>query len=183
MSDRALPTPEELRQLLRFDPESGKLFWRERPASMFDFPAKAALWNRRYADKEGFKVMLKCGHMCGMMKGKHLLAHRVIWAIVHGRWPDGQIDHINGVPDDNRIENLRDVSHRENSRNVRLTSQNKSGHIGVHWDAFHGKWVARIGIDRVQRRLGRFDRLEDAVAARRKASLEAGFHPNHGRRM
>lgn len=106
-------------------------------------------------------------------------AHRVIWLVTYGEWPDGQIDHINGVKDDNRIENLRTVSVTGNQQNQHVRVDNTSGVTGVIFD--RGYWTAKIRANGKRLHLGRFKTLEAAAAARKAAELLYGFHPNHGR--
>src|SRR3546814_1788886 len=77
-------------------------------------------FNNKHAGKPALVAPSRAGHLCGHVKGIPLLAHRVAWAIHYGEWPNGQIDHINGDPSDNRIANLRDVSALENARNAKL---------------------------------------------------------------
>ena len=105
--------------------------------------------------------------------------HRVIWLITYGQWPEGQIDHINGVRDDNRIENLRAVSVTGNQQNQHVRVDNTSGVTGVLSD--RGGWTAKIRANGKRLHLGRFKTLEEATAARKAAELLYGFHPNHGR--
>lgn len=112
----------------------------------------------------------------GMIK-----AHRAAWLLGHGEVPDGPIDHINGDPSDNRLDNLRVVTQSENMRNASLYSNNKSGLPGVRWRDDKGKWVASIKIDGRHRGLGSFPDFFSACCARKSAELEHGFHPNHGR--
>jgi hypothetical protein len=116
----------------------------------------------------------------GMILNKPHQAHRVAWAIHFGEWPKF-IDHINGDKTDNRIENLRAVSFVENTRNRKRPTNNSSGHAGIYWHTKERRWVARIGDGAGRKRLGSFLNLDDAVAARRKAEVDLGYHPNHGR--
>ncbi len=104
--------------------------------------------------------------------------HRVIWLIAYGEWPKGQIDHINGIRDDNRIENLRDVTVQGNQRNQHIRTDNSSGVPGVRLE--NGKWRVRIKIDGKYISVGRFQDFDSAVAARKDAEAIYGFHPNHG---
>jgi hypothetical protein len=104
--------------------------------------------------------------------GKDYYVHRLIFFMMMGRWPEGEIDHINGDRSDNRWCNLREVSHAENSRNRRTQTTNTSGVTGVYWHAAAGKWVAQIQVGRKQIHLGLFVEFDDAVAARRAAELE-----------
>lgn len=106
-------------------------------------------------------------------------AHRVIWLITYGEWPEGQIDHINGVKDDNRIENLRAVSVTGNQQNQHVRVDNTSGVTGVIFD--RGYWTAKIRANGKRIHLGCFKSLEEAAAARKAAERLYGFHPNHGR--
>lgn len=181
-----LPTPEMLRQVLRYDPETGELTWLKRDVSLFTAPGKPAdgqarAWNSKMAGKPAFQCKNKAGHLTGRVFGKTMLAHRVAWAIHFGTWPADQIDHINGCGSDNRIGNLRDVSDAENKRNLRLRASNKSGVPGVfYWEKW-SKWVARICIGGKSKHIGLFATRDEAVAARLMAERALGFHPNHGR--
>ena len=91
------------------------------------------------------------------------------------------IDHINGDPFDNRIDNLRLVTQRENSMNRRLSCNNKSGVIGVHYYSSRKQWQAQITSEGKKINLGRFDNFDDAVKVRKDAEIKYGFHENHGR--
>lgn len=113
--------------------------------------------------------------MQGHCDGRLLLAHRVAWAIYHGAWPDRIVDHINHDKLDNRIQNLRLVTNSESARNKPLSPRNKSGVAGVQ--RVGNRWVVTISTTQ----LGSFRSFDDAVAARRAAEVEMGFHPNHGR--
>ena len=79
------------------------------------------------------------------------------------------VDHINGNGLDNRKENLRIVTKRENSINSKTQSNNTSGVKGVAFDKSRNKWIVQIMIDKKSKNLGRFDNFEDAVQARKDA--------------
>ena len=71
-------------------------------------------------------------------------AHRLVWAMHTGKYPDGVIDHINGIRHDNRPENLRDTTIQGNAQNrTRLQSNNKSGFHGVSWNKTAKAWTAQ----------------------------------------
>jgi len=109
-------------------------------------------------------------------------AHRIIWEIHNGDIPDGfQIDHINGVRDDNRIENLRVVTIQENRKNHRPRSDNKSGKVGVYWVKSRNKWGAEIQDNKKKVLLGQFTNKTDAIKAREEAEKKYGYHVNHGK--
>ena len=107
-------------------------------------------------------------------------AHRLIWLYVYGEWPNS-IDHINRNKHDNRISNLRNVSHSTNLKNQKLRSTSSSGVHGVHWYKAGNKWHSEIKVNYKKICLGYSDSLLDAVCIRKSAEIEHGFHPSHGR--
>ena len=80
-----------------------------------------------------------------------------------------EVDHINGKPNDNRIENLRIVTHEDNMKNVKLPNNNTSGYKGVYYSTLERKWKAAIRINKKQKHLGTFNTKEETVAARKNA--------------
>lgn len=179
------PPQETLNALLKYESQTGRLYWKERPETMFTETSKHSqghvrrYWNSRYAGKEAFTWHIS-GYRFGTLFKEKFAAHRVIWKMIHG--VDAQeIDHINGDRADNRIENLRDVSRAENRRNIRMLSNNTSGHMGVIKCSSSGRWHARIKVKGRSIHLGSYSYLEEAVLRRKQAEAEYGFHVNHGR--
>lgn len=182
MADQMLPSQAVLNQFLRYEPDTGKLYWRERTDEMFTGgdDRTHTVWNSRYAGKEAFITPNEKGYLYGSIHKQKMKAHRVIWKMVTGEEPD-QIDHINGDTADNRWENLRDVEGWQNQRNMKRPKNNTSGQIGVSWDSARSLWAAEIWNRGKKHALGRFESFDDAVAARKAAQERFGFHPNHGR--
>lgn len=185
MKRRKLPTQERLLALLAYDPETGRLFWRDRPVSMFREGEHGAehtcrWWNNRFAGREAFTVRHPSGYLMGKIDGEMWLAHRVIWKLVYGTEPN-EIDHEDGTKSDNKLSNLRDVDRSGNRRNQPLPITNTSGAMGVTWAPKQGKWHARITVAGCRIHLGSFSCFDAAVAARKAAERELGFHANHGR--
>ena len=118
----------------------------------------------------------------GKVLGLSFSAHRVIFAIVHGKYPAGDTDHINGDKADNRIANLREVTHAENARNQKIPSNNKTGVIGVSFCKREQRFVANIRCGGRQKNLGYFACITAAMIARVRASRVYGYHRNHGGR-
>lgn len=118
----------------------------------------------------------------GLFRKNHLV-HRLIWLIETGRFPKYQIDHIDGDTTNNRITNLRDVSIKEQSKNLSRRATNTSGVTGVTWDRHARAWTAQIQVDKKAVYLGNFkdNAFEEAVKARKEAEKIYGFHPNHDR--
>ena len=101
-------------------------------------------------------------------------AHRVVWCKHYGEWPDGEIDHINGIKSDNRICNLRIATSQMQMQNRGTLKSNTSGYRGIN-KMSNGTWRARIALFDVRHSLGCFKTYEEALAARKKA--EAELHP------
>jgi hypothetical protein len=163
---------ENLKGLLRYDAESGKLFWLPRDGNKS--------FNTRYAGREAITADSGNGYLVGDILGKKVYAHRVIFALCNGYWPSA-IDHIDGNKANNRIENLRAVTAAENAQNCARSSSNKSGVTGVSLHKKLGKWQATITISGQSKYLGLFESVDAAAAARAQAAKNAGFHSNHGR--
>lgn len=111
------------------------------------------------------------------LRGRFYFEHHVVWMIENGVWPAATIDHINGDPSDNRIENLRDVSIQINLQNQRRAhvSNKSSGMLGVSRRK-NGKFDARIVYKGRNLHVGTFDSAELAHAAyvRAKRMLHVG---------
>jgi len=108
--------------------------------------------------------------------------HRLIWEMFNGEIPEGyEIDHVNHIRDDNRLENLRLVSRQDNRRNQAKSPKNTSGVIGVSRYNPRNKWQAQIKLNGKNIHLGFYDDFNDAVKVRKAKEMELGFHANHGK--
>lgn len=171
---------EILRQIIEYDPGTGILRWKEKPAHLATSLRSLRSWNSRLAGRTALTAKDSGGYLHGTIFGKNVLAHRVAWALHYGQWPQGHIDHINGDIADNRIENLRIVTVRQNARNRKLSVRNRSGKTGVRQQ--DGLWLASISDDSGnERHLGSFPSFDAASAARSAAEADLGYHQNHGR--
>jgi len=161
-------THERLLELIRYDPDTGVLYHR---------------LGRRGVRAGGVAgTVKKDGYIVITLDRKGFVAHRLAWLYVHGSEPRNQIDHINGVRNDNRIANLRDVSPREQQHNSGLSVANKSGFIGVSYLKARRKWKAQIRYHGKSHHLGEFQNILDAMNAYQQA--KAAFHvlaPQEGR--
>jgi len=187
MTTKTLPCPTLLRQLLRYEPETGKLFWKKRHPWQFSNGLKITAthacntWNSRYSGLEALAHNNDKGYKSGSVNGVFISAHRVVWSVYHGSHAEDFMDHINGDRADNRIGNLRVVTNRENSKNSAMSIRNKSGHSGIFWDNRRMSWTVTIGSGESRKSLGAFKDISVAVEVRKRAEHEEGYHENHGR--
>jgi len=124
-------------------------------------------------DVAGCKI--KDGYISIQINNKKYKAHRLAWLYVYGEMPKLCIDHINGIRHDNRIENLRDVSRKINSQNIKkIPRNNTSGLLGAYWHKNRNKWVSQIAINGKDKHLGLFETPQLAHEAYLKAKRE--FH-------
>lgn len=155
-------TQARLRELLHYDPETGvftRLVARKGPKAWVGCVAGSP-------DRKGYTSIV-------IDQERHA-AHRLAWFYVHGSWPDGQIDHINGVKDDNRLANLRVVSNQVNGQNSRVArSSNRVGLLGV--TPWKKRFRASIYINGRSVYLGLFAEPEQAHAAYVEAKRQ--IHP------
>jgi hypothetical protein len=148
-------TQKDLVDLLDYNKDTGVFMWRKQ--------------------RRGIKTGVPLGTCNGFgylritVLGKSFYAHRLAWMYVHGQWPVGQIDHINGNKTDNSIKNLRDVSLQANLQNkVKAQANSESRILGVSWHKKAKKWQAHICVYKQRKYLGLFENIEDAEKAYQK---------------
>lgn len=178
MKSNKKPTSiEYLKSILDYNPSTGVLVWRKRGEGSFATLLAARCWNAKYPGKEAgtkWKRYIKV-----WVEGRGQKAHRIAWAIYHGNWPEGQIDHINGVFEDNRISNLRVVSNSLNQRNTAMRSNNTSGVNGVYYREKYDRWVASICLNGKNKHIGYFKTIEEAAKARKEEAEKHGYTDRH----
>lgn len=184
---KPLPTPEELRELLDYDPETGMLTWKRRDVKWFkgrNAHGHMRRWNSQHSGRPALASVHNDGYYWGNILKQMVLAHRAAWAIYTGVWPDDDIDHKNGVRSDNRIKNLRAVTHAVNGRNCAPYRKGVDLPPGVHRMKRNLKnpFIARIRIKQQGVHIGCFPTPEAAHEAYLKKAAELGFSPRHGRK-
>lgn len=143
---------EQLNAIILYDKDTGVLRWRIKTN-----PRAPAGQVAGGLDQKGY------AHVS--ILGKQYRAHRVAWMLHYGSWPNGQIDHIDGVKNNNRIENLREATAAENQRNKPKNKNNTSGFKGVSRHKQTGKWAAVICLNGKQQHLGVYATPEAAHEA------------------
>lgn len=157
-SRKGLPIAR-VQQLLSYEPDTGLFRWR--------------------ISRQGKGALIPAGSLAGIsdkgkkkiwIDGRFYAAHHLAWLLVHGNWPNQLIGHFNGDGTDNRITNLRALTHGQKQATcVRMPG--RSGARGVQWSPTHKRWVARIGGNKNKTYLGHFGTLEAAAAAYRVAAI------------
>jgi hypothetical protein len=166
-----------LKQALDYDSEIGALKWRERPREHFVSVKGHKTWNAKWAGKSAGSVSPRgrCYVQISLLGKKHtVLMHRLIWAITYECWPNPEIDHVNGDPADNRLINLREVTHVQNSQNKKRRCDNTSGFTGVK-QLSNSRWRATIISANKRVSLGCYATREEAAGVRDKAKQL--YHP------
>lgn len=165
-------TQQYLQEAFIYNAATGVLTWqKDRPMAHFKNELGRNIWRSMCAGKVAGSN--SDGYILLWVGGKYMKAHRVVWIMMRGEIPPKmQIDHINGIKADNRIDNLRLATNRENGRNSHSIITNTSGVRGVSWFKRDGKWRAQISIDGRRKHLGYFDTINDAAEAYRAASLQ-----------
>lgn len=155
-----------VRKVLDFDPETGVFTWKVSRGGKSRKGAVAGYQNR-------------LGYWHVTCLGMEHKAHRLAWLYVNGRWPRDQLDHINGIRNDNRITNLRECSREENYQNKAPYRNNTSGFTGVMWHEPNQAWLARIGVGGRKLCLGYHASPEAAYSAYLEAkATHHHFQPN-----
>ena len=148
---RALPDPERIKELFHYNQEEGALYWRQRHNSQIDL-AKPAGW----LEQSGYRGV--------RVDGVKYKRHRVIWCLFNGDPGAMEIDHINRIKGDDRIENLRAVTKSQNQLNRSALVVNKSGYKGV--DRQGNKYRAQITDSEGRKKhLGFYDTPQEAAEA------------------
>lgn len=103
------------------------------------------------------------GYMQVTFQGTCYGAHRIVYAITRGHWPEQEIDHKDFVKTNNTPSNLRLATRRQNAQSRRVQSNSKSGKKGVSWNKQRKKWIVQIKTPTERIHLGYFDDIEEAA--------------------
>ena len=164
-------TQTELKNMFIYD--DGNIY-RTKRAGCFKVGSKAgSIWKDPKRENHKYMVI--------KISGKEYKLHRIIWCLINGKMPDGQIDHINGDTLDNRIENLRVVDNVTNSKNRGIQSNNTTGYHGI--TRHNGRFRVRINHNGKRLSCGVYDTFEEALSKRLELEEEYGYHKNHGRKL
>jgi len=156
---------ERALSLLKYNPDTGDLRW--------------GVNRGKRSEGDLITTRMPAGYLLVGIDYRTHLAHRVIWLMVHGEMPKC-VDHINGIRHDNRIANLRSVSHLENNRNRKITRPSLSGVMGVRWWKFGKMWRSTITDKGSLIQLGESADLFEAICIRKAAEVRLGYHSLHG---
>jgi len=155
-------THARLKELIRYEPETGEFYRIKKTRNSEVGKVTFSISDGRYARLT--------------VDWYRDYAHRFAWFYIYGVWPSQQIDHINRIKSDNRIANLRDIHVSINQHNVIApSSNNTSGYRGVTFN--HGKWEAKIAVNKRTIRLGRYCTPSEAFGAyvKAKKQLQIGW--------
>ena len=178
MKANKLPSVEELNELFRYEPETGKLYWRLRPCKNIK-PGDEVGWVWSKTSKSG---TIDGPYIRVGVHGKEYRAHRIIYKMIHGDFDESLvIDHIDGDSLNNRPDNLRAVTQSVNRRNSIKRRNNTSGITGVSWDKANQKWMVQVRLNNKGTTLGRYHDKEDAAKVVEEYRKANGFTDRHGK--
>ena len=152
---------ERAAEILRYEPETGRLIRRVTTSPTAQADDEAGTTKRSYSQVS----------ITSNGERRLLYTHRIVWFIHHSELPD-ILDHIDGDPSNNRVENLRAATARQNTHNRRSRKNSSSKYLGVNWDKQNSKWYAQIRIAGKVKYLGYFTDEIDAALAYDKAARE-----------
>lgn len=164
-------TQEQVRELFDYDRATGKLIWRVRKGTRAYPGQEAGGIKDNRDDKKRYRRL--------HIDGKPYMTHRIIWLHVYGYMPD-EVDHEDGNGLNNLLDNLSESERNGNARNKRLHKRNTSGQSGVYFHKKTERWVAKICENSKWVYLGIYSTLREAIAVRKKAEKDYGYHENHG---
>lgn len=184
-------TQEILKELMDYNPETGIFVWKERDIIYFNHCKKpefsCRLWNSRMVGKVSgtifktknkfyYATSLSCGE-----KFKRYYMHRLAWMYMYGKFPNDEIDHLDGDGLNNKISNLVLLDHCGNLKNQKMRSTNTSGFNGVSYDKARNKWIVQIWNNSKRVFSKRFESFDEAVLARKDLDIEYNYSKRHGR--
>lgn len=160
----------------------GTFTWKERPIHHFPDLRAMRIWNTKYSGKIAVGSVKKNGYIYFSFSKKNIAAHRLAWYFHNGSCdPKMEIDHRNGIRNDNRIENLRLSTSNNNQHNKPMQKNNSSGFKNVVWNKRCGKWQVKLRSTGKDYHIGLFDDInkanEAAIIARSKIH---DSYANHG---
>ena len=178
MAAKALPNVAYLRTCLDYDPRTGEFRWKERPLEHFVDAVAREKWNTRWVGKQPGSIN-RDGYRLIRVARAVFVAHRIAWLLERGDPIPAEIDHRDGNPDNNRIDNLRAATRADNLANNRTRRDSQTGVKGVY--PLRGGYVVWIRRNKTRYYLGRYRTLEEAAAVRREAAERLhGEFARHG---
>jgi hypothetical protein len=167
---------KECFEILKLANDQWTLRWKTRPAMHFKDYQSANAWNARNAGKYAVSIDSE-GYYSVQINGEKWKQHRVIWKMIYGQDPKGDLDHIDQNKLNNNISNLRETDDYLNSKNMSMFKNNKSGVTGVNFmhDRKSRPWRAQINWHGKKKNLGNFASIDDAIEARKQAEKILGY--------
>lgn len=151
----------KLHELFYYNNRDGNLIWKKSNRGTKKGKIAGCI------DNNGYRVI--------RINNKNYYAHRLIWLYTHGYFPENIIDHIDQIPSNNKLNNLREVSKSCNRKNCKISKNNTSGITGVTYHNTSKKYQATIMVNGIAINLGYFKLIKDAAIARYTGESKYNF--------
>lgn len=162
------PTQSELQEYLSYEPITGELTWIKKAGKSTVLGSRAG-------------SLSKSGYRRLTFNGKSYQEHHVIWCMIHGQFPDHQIDHEDQDRSNNASYNLREVTKSENARNRARRSNTMVDEAGIWFCKKRKRYIAEITFEGKKVYQKSFTDIDEAIEQRAAKAKELGFHDNHGK--
>ena len=132
---------------------------------LFIYDGRNLCWSKSRGNRKALTragTISNHGYVIITIDGKAYMEHRLIWMLHNGSFPK-ELDHINQIKTDNRIENLREVTKQQNQWNTSVRSVSKSGVKNVHWNKKDQRWRVQFRVDGKPKYFGEYKDIDYAV--------------------
>jgi len=161
---QAFLNQELLKELVDYNPDTGVFAWKK--------------IRRGVSCNKKVGTVKPNGYIVVLINRKLYRLHRLAWLYMTGKWPDNEIDHINGNRADNRFCNIRQATKAENNWNKKVRKDSTTGIKNVLYYPNYQTYYVKITANNVSHSFGPFKTKDEAasVAKEKRIEIHKNFH-------